>query len=292
MKRYKPYKIRYYIGIRKRQKGILEPSKRFYIIKNPLSGWCADPFIFEYKDCTYIFAEKWDYIKQKGIIAYTQIKGGKTTQWEEIIEEPYHLSYPNIWRDDKGVHICAESSSSGEVYTYTAVDFPNIWRKDKIWWRGNSLADTTILFDKKNSPQWLFTYGCSGLVNGKLFRIKLNSEQEVEGNLLFVSRNKKVARPGGKFIFDENSIYRVAQNCSKSYGRSISICKVLECTEKCYKEKFKFERSFEYMKTDKKLKIIGMHTYNCSTKYEVVDFRVNKFGLIDMFFYILKRLKG
>lgn len=291
MKTYKPYKIQYYIGIRKRQEGILEESKKFHIINNPLYGWCADPFLFECNGHTYVFAEKWDYIKQKGVIVYTEIKRGRFFhRWKTAIEEPYHLSYPNIWRDQDGIHICTESCASREIYTYTAVQFPDVWRKDKVWWRGNCFADTTILFNEKNMPEWLFTYGCSELVTGKLFRIRLNTDNDAENKLRFVTRDARMARPGGRFIIDNGRTFRIAQNCSESYGRSLSVCEITECTEQSYKEKYVFERSFEHVKTDRKINKIGMHTYNRSKQYEVVDFRVKKLSLFNMLFYILKKI--
>ena len=83
-------------------------DKEFCIVKNPIWGWAADPFLIERKGIMFIFAELWDYRKGKGGIGYITIQNGKIGKWKMIIEESYHLSYPHFVEIDNQLYICPE----------------------------------------------------------------------------------------------------------------------------------------------------------------------------------------
>lgn len=108
--------IQWIIGYRKKQEGLLEKGEPFLFI-NPWYGWCADPFIFETDTDVYIFSEIWNYFKQRGSIGYCKLmKNNKFSKWRTIIAEKYHMSYPFIWKDNAGIHICAETSGNESIY--------------------------------------------------------------------------------------------------------------------------------------------------------------------------------
>ena len=120
-------KISWKIGYRKRNSN--DPIK---MIKNPWWGWCADPFLFEYKEETYVFAEIWNYFSLKGCIGYYKIKGQNCDKrWHIIIEEKYHMSFPYIWQDVDGIHICAETNGAKKLGIYNCINFPKEWVYEK-----------------------------------------------------------------------------------------------------------------------------------------------------------------
>ena len=84
----------------------------FRAIKNNLRYWVADPFVFERDGETYIFAELFDYLRRRGVIGYSKLKAnGSFSSWKEIIVEPYHMSYPQIFEHDGEIYIVPETGS-------------------------------------------------------------------------------------------------------------------------------------------------------------------------------------
>lgn len=82
----------------------------FRAIKNNLRYWVADPFVFERDGETYIFAELFDYLRRRGVIGYSKLKAnGSFSSWKEIIVEPYHMSYPQIFEHDGEIYIVPET---------------------------------------------------------------------------------------------------------------------------------------------------------------------------------------
>lgn len=286
LKTYKPYFVCYHIGVRRRKQGILAPEGVFHIINNPKDGWCADPFLIEHNETTFLFAEKWNYKKQKGEIVYTTLK--QPAQWETVIEEKYHLSYPNVFLHNGNYYMCAETSENNDIHLYRAISFPAVWQKDVVITEGKRFADTTF-YHGSSDGCWGFSYGCEGVIKGKLFRFAVNEKYEQIDKIRVITHDARIARPAGKFVCCKDKVYRIAQDCSHSYGESISICEVEKCTKNEYKERLISQRRFSDITTDKPMNVIGMHTYNVSENWEVVDFRVKRFGIID-YFHWKKRL--
>ena len=121
------------IAIRKSKQGdvLTDLETPFNILKNNISSWCADPFVFTYKEETYIFAEIYDYKLCRGTIGYAILRDGNIGKWNQVIVEDHHLSYPFIFEYDENVYIIPESSQNNTLDVYKAVDFPDKWEKQK-----------------------------------------------------------------------------------------------------------------------------------------------------------------
>ncbi len=278
----KSYQVEWKVGIRKREQGILSVDSPFFIIQNPWYGWAADPFLFEKDGTVYIFAEVWNYFRQRGSIAFCCYQDGKASPWKNVISEWHHMSYPFIWEDEQGIHICAETNEAKKIYTYRAAEFPFRWKKETVILEGDKYADTTLL-PENGTMKYLFSYqiqkGTSFLVRGRL-----QKDMSLDGKLELITNDARIARPGGKFFSENGELYRVAQNCSVSYGESLIFLKLLACGEH-YQEEFAFERRLEEIKMQpEETACIGMHTYNRSEHFEVVDFRIRSFHFWDYIF--------
>lgn len=117
----------------------------FRAIKNNLRYWVADPFVFERDGETYIFAELFDYLRRRGVIGYSKLKAnGSFSSWKEIIVEPYHMSYPQIFEHDGEIYIVPETGLGHTLDMYRAVDFPDRWEKSANMAKDVELADTTL----------------------------------------------------------------------------------------------------------------------------------------------------
>lgn len=114
----------------------------FHVIKNGWTYWIADPFPIEVDGELYIFAEMWRYRYLKGCIAYTKLTPEGFKKWKPVIEEKFHLSYPNIFRQGGKIYICPEANESGEIFLYECINFPEKWKKLKFY---TKVEDIVIL---------------------------------------------------------------------------------------------------------------------------------------------------
>lgn len=271
-------KISWKIGIRKSCNLLNGDYADFKILPNPWWGWCADPFLFENEDKIYIFAEIWNYFKQRGEIGYFQITGKQADhKWHIIIQERYHMSYPMIWRDHKGIHLCAETCGNNDLHLYHCVNFPNKWKKGNVLISNMKLADSTFWFEKNGDPQYCFTYEIKGINKGILYQYKMNNLTIKNSTSKVVTDDARIARPGGMFSACGNKVYRVAQDCSKSYGQNLCFLEVISMEP--YKEKLRNIVSYQHFPKVKHC--IGIHTYNRLEDYETIDFRIYKLGFIN-----------
>lgn len=266
------------VAIRRKKQGdiLMDLETPFKILKNNFSSWCADPFIFEYKQKTYIFAEIYDYRLHRGTIGYTILNEGKIGKWKQVIVEEYHLSYPFIFQQNEEVYIIPESSQNNSLYIYKAVDFPNKWKKEAVLADDRKFVDTT-LFQMENQV-YAFTTDVSSYENQKEYILKFNNKGIEDINEIPVN-NFKTSRMGGKVFQRENKIIKVCQDCRKTYGGGLM-----------FKEfrKDKVDGNTiqhilpESLIFDKKILIDGIHTYNANSEYEIIDIKTRRFNLLNL----------
>lgn len=272
---------------------IRNSKEQFYIIKNPFWCWAADPFLFMKDGVIYIFAELWLYHLNRGCIGFCTIENGNYSKWKLVIKERYHISYPFIWEDESGIHIMAETCGNKTIHRYTANRFPYEWTKDQVFLSGDKYADSTILFDRNGVSKYLFTYIVKGINKGNLERYDISDGIVEAKSKYFVSENSEIARPGGSFIYEGEMLYRVAQNCSESYGKSLNFMKVICCDAEKYEEIKEYELDLsQFNRVTQGLKVIGIHTYNRLDSYEVVDIRCYKTNYYSWLCKLIRLLGG
>lgn len=99
-------------------------------IQHPSTGMFADPFVVEDNGKYYVFFEQmsgkrnsnWGNI---GLLASKDLK-----YWEYkglVIEEPFHMSWPNVFRYKGEWYMIPEIAASGEMRIYHATSFPYDW---------------------------------------------------------------------------------------------------------------------------------------------------------------------
>ena len=263
------------VAYRKRCRNIFDKSKKFQVIKNGYKGWYADPFLFDYEDDTYLFAEYFSYKLNRGVIACAKYneQRDKFGDFKEIIVEDFHLSYPVVFQYDGKIYMMPETGESNSLFMYEAVSFPNEWKRLPAVMTDIRLVDTTpIIVEDK-------LYALSLRVNeedhtrGELILLEYNNGKFEISSQGILSQDMSEARPGGHFIREDNKWYRVSQDCGESYGKAINIMEVAEDFQKKYCEELKQKIYPEEVLLDIAEAPSGIHTYNNSKDLEVVDLK-------------------
>ncbi|WP_424494748.1 glucosamine inositolphosphorylceramide transferase family protein [Salinimicrobium sp. GXAS 041] len=179
--------------------------------------YIADPFFIKEKDTFYIFVE----IKGRGnanIALLTSPNGKKYNYQGIVLDEPFHLSYPQVFKHKGALYMLPETKGSNNVLLYKAANFPYSWSISDTLVKDISLKDPSLLLSEDlnlivavddATKQYMFTAD-SLTGNWK----ELEKYRQNWGN---------ETRPGGRFFNINKTWYLPLQNMSADYGTGISI---------------------------------------------------------------------
>lgn len=205
----------------------------------------ADPFLFVYNNTLFLFYEDLTFFNRGGTIK--MVSTTDLTHWTNPItildEKDVHFSFPYIFEDEGNVYLVPETGKDGTIRLYRAINeeltaferLNNLLERECPKDCTIDLADNVI--HKSNNTYYLFT-----------------SKQDKKGYLLelYISQNligpftkhpyspllhsNKFGRNGGSLIEKDNLLYRVAQDCSETYGGNIHLMQIDQLTPLSYKE--------------------------------------------------------
>jgi hypothetical protein len=256
----------------------LEDSKdgqqSFTVIRPPQGHFYADPFVIDKDGKAYIFFEDYSYARGKGVISYVELDAdGRCSDPKLALEEDYHLAYPCIFRWQGEVYLLPETKSNRTVQLYRAADFPRCWQLSHVLLSHVSAADSTLLHHE--GKFWLLTSGLGTEdpwfdAVSELFVFFSDS---LSGPWTAHPRNPIVrdvrnSRSAGQVFLWNGQLIRPAQDCSAVYGWAVVLNQIDVLTEKDYAEHKIGTISPEWMPANR-----GTHTFNFSTRYEVLDGR-------------------
>lgn len=265
--------------------------EKFTTIKNTWRYWCADPHLFEHLDKTYVFAELYDRVLRRGVIGYCQITDSGCTPWTVVLKMPWHLSYPHIIKYNDQIFMIPESYVGNEIAVYKAVSFPDQWVKVKVLKENCVAVDSTVHYDGQS--WWMQTLEFDKRHSAlNLYALKdgVIADQPYE-----IARDDENVRPAGKIFENNGMVFRPAQDCTESYGCALNFYHITLFSESDYQEHLVSKILPSSICSDLPETPLGIHTYNVSSKYEVIDLKVYKFDiwyyLMRPIWYILRRVK-
>ena len=261
--------------------GYREREKHKYNIIPLSSGWIADPFLFEYQDEHYLFAE---YVSgKKGEIAYFKFIDNEPVFQKVVISEPYHLSYPCVFTHGADVYMIPESADNHSIDLYKAISFPNKWVKVSQLAKGIYYDTTYVNYQGKD---YFFTYSpkirCFEL---SIFQFDVDARKAKK--IAEIQYKKNLGRPAGRLYIEDGKLVRPAQDCSRKYGENLFFYKVEGLNDGKISETL--IRTISAKETDNRYQRI--HTYNRDSVYETVDFFKEQFQLLRPFRLMVKIAK-
>ncbi len=277
------------VAFRKGSSGdiLKDNKKQFTVIKNNFRYWAADPFIVERGDKAYIFAELYDYISRKGIIGFCTVENGKTSKWKPLLKEDYHLSYPCIIEKNGKMFMMPESGEGKVLTVYESIQLPTKWSEKHIVRKDVKYADTTPF--PKSEEQLALTHEVSDSENPKLLLVDFSGNRE---DFSVTCKNNLRSRPAGNVFCFEGKTVRPAQisrDTGRGYGKGLVFYECCmnkdgEYNESELKELYPNELSF-----DKPIFLDGMHTYNSSKDFEVIDIKTRRFNALDFVMRLISK---
>lgn len=95
------------------------------------ADWFADPFLISDGRRTWLFCERWDSAKGKGVIDLFELQPTGLRRCGTVLEEAFHLSFPRVIRSNGQWYATVESGANGEVRLYRALVFPTLWQLER-----------------------------------------------------------------------------------------------------------------------------------------------------------------
>ena len=229
---------------------------------------------------TWVFAELYDRVLRRGVIGCCQLTEHGASSWKIVLNMPYHLSYPHIMQGEDAFYMIPESYVANEIGVFKAVEFPYKWEKCAVLKNDFCAVDSTVF--ELDGKQWMLTLRfCEGHEELTLF--SLDEKGSVGGTVVAADDLNK--RPAGKPFTQDGKLIRPAQDCTESYGCALNFYEVTEVSENRYEERLVRKIRPEEIRSDLKNTPAGLHTYNMSDSYEVVDLKEYE---LDWLFYIMR----
>jgi hypothetical protein len=237
---------------------VLPPPGRFY----------ADPCVIEHEGDDHVFFEEWRPDLGRGVISWMRRDGDRFTPPEQVLERPYHLSYPFVFRAGGEIFMVPETGRANRIEMYRAVDFPHRWEPAQILVDGVAAADATLL--EADGGWWMFaTVAEDG--SSKCDQLWVFHADAVGGPWRPHVRNPvkidvRSARPAGSLFRRGGKLIRPTQDCSATYGGALTLCEVTRLTRRDYAEV-----ELETLLPGWLPSNLGFHTVSSSRGLEVID---------------------
>lgn len=195
----------------------------------------ADPFMILEDNTWHMFFEVMNARTKKGDIGLAVSNDGFAWTYKQIVlNEPFHMSYPYVFKFRDEYYMIPETESMNSVRLYRAVDFPVTWVFEEKLLLGYHFVDASIAYF--DETWWMFTSNneCDNLYLH--YAAELKGPWEMHPKSPVMTGNPHMARPAGRVIVLDNKMYRFAQDDRPYYGREIRAFEITKINKSDYEE--------------------------------------------------------
>lgn len=198
----------------------------------------ADPFMIRRDATWYMFFEVFNSKSNRGEIGIASSNDGlHWTYLKIVLAEPFHLSYPYVFKFGDTYYMIPESGQARSVRLYKSEDFPVKWIFVGNLLAGKDYADSSVF--RYRDKWWLFTEP-RPYVNDTLslyYADSLEGPWREHPKSPIVTENPHAARPAGRVGNFGDKLIRFAQDDRPSYGTQVWAFEIMELTPTSYKER-------------------------------------------------------
>jgi len=187
---------------------------------NTEENYIADPFFVKEKDTFYLFVELKGE-KNADIALFKSSDGLDYTYEGVILNEPFHLSYPQVFKYKEEFYMLPETKQAGHVLLYKAEKFPEKWKIEDTLIKNVSLKDPSILLN----TDFNLIIAVDDHMNQFLYESD-SLRGEWKKSEKFIGRKGNETRPGGRFFKYEDNWFLPVQDRTHGYGSGITLYKL------------------------------------------------------------------
>lgn len=248
--------------------GIAFGNGPFRPIVPPRDRFWADPFVLAEGDRAWVFVEELVYPVKRGFISVIEVhRGGTWKPPRRILERPYHLSYPCVFRWNGDVFMVPESSANNTVELFRCTEFPDRWEHDTTLMTNIRAADPTVF--ERNGRWWMYV---ATEAAPKAFHVlSLYHAPSPRGPWTPHRRNPLETnviggRPAGRPFHRDARWLRATQIGTPRYGAAMQLREIVTLTPDAWEER---ERAV--LRPDWMAGLAGAHTFNVDGDVTVID---------------------
>ncbi len=198
----------------------------------------ADPFLFHEDNTWYMFFEVCSNNSNLDcdIGLATSSDGFHWTYQQVVLDEPFHLAYPQVFKWKGEYYMIPDTYSQNQVKLYKASSFPYTWTFVTNIVSGPGYVDSSIF--RYNNTWWLFTsdnwnntylYYYDELTDPSVWRAHPMNP--------IVSGDGSMSRGGGRgTVFNGTTVIRLTQKCDVVYDEAVRAFQVDTLTRTSYAE--------------------------------------------------------
>jgi hypothetical protein len=253
-----------------------------WLLRPRADRWWADPFILEHEGKSYILCEEMDVPGNRGHIACVDLDE-EFPKPTVALKLPHHLSYPFVLTHNGRSYVLPEMHEARTVTLFQARGRPPRLEAAAVLIDDVAAVDPTVLH--YNGSWWLFFTDAAGDDNGDLH---LWFADDLLGPwrrhpACPVKRDRASSRPGGTPFILDGSLYRPAQDCSRTYGGAVVLNRIVALDRTHFAEEPVARIEPDPHGPCPK----GLHTLSIGERLSVVDGKALRFSAIEP----LRRLK-
>jgi hypothetical protein len=196
----------------------------------------ADPFMIRNDGQWCLFYEVLNGDTNEGDIGLSTSPDGRNWTYQRIVlDEDFHLSYPQVVQHDGEFYMVPECSAAGEVRLYRATRFPTEWKHERTLLE-TPLVDATLL--QHGGRWWMF-----GSPRSKWGELRLYSADDLTSSdwvehpqSPIVTGSARFSRPGGRILERGDKLFRLAQDHKLRYGHQLWSLEITKLTMDEYLE--------------------------------------------------------
>jgi len=185
----------------------------------------------------YMFFEVMNTLTKQGDIGLAISNDGINWSYKQIVlDEPFHLSYPYIFKWNDEFYIIPESYQENSIRLYKAVNFPLQWSFVGVLLYGNYVDPSIFYYDGK---WWIFAE--ANPKGDDILRLfyadDLMGPWAEHPKSPVIRGDANIARPGGRVLIFDAQIIRYTQDDDPDYGNQVRAFEITELTTITYEEK-------------------------------------------------------
>ncbi len=218
--------------------GFRNPVLRGEDVTDIPAKFVADPFLVEEDSKWLLFFEAYNLNSNQGDLALATSTDGRKWEYDRVVlDEPFHLSYPYVFKWEGDYYLVPETYESESIRLYKAKEFPTDWEYIQTLIEGMALVDPSIAHYQDR--WWMFASDATN----KNDTLRLFYADELAGpwqehpQSPIVEGDANIARPAGRALVYEDRLYRYTQDSDPTYGNQIWAFEVTDISPTVYAER-------------------------------------------------------
>jgi hypothetical protein len=197
----------------------------------------ADPFLLKEGETWNLFFEVYNNDTKQGDLAVATSRNTWIWNYEKVIlDEPFHLSYPYVFKAEDEYYLIPESFEDSSVRLYKADGFPTHWTYVKTLITGRDYVDNSIIY--YGGKWWLFSSVTSNDMLYLHYADSLTGPWKEHPQSPIVRQDVHKARPSGRLLIYENKLYRFTMDVNPPVGtHQVMAYEITEITPNSYSER-------------------------------------------------------